>query len=86
MTKLDKAIGQELQTYQDQVTFFADLKLPDDASVGPSMLTLTITTQACNDKQCMAPSESTVEIPLVILPASESSVPPRHVEMFLKRD
>jgi len=86
MKKLDKAIGQELQTYQDLVTFFADLKLPDDAEVGSLVLTFNVATQACNEKQCMAPSESTVEIPLLILPARESSVPPRHAEIFLKRD
>ncbi|MEJ7593407.1 MAG: thioredoxin domain-containing protein [Planctomycetaceae bacterium] len=86
ITKLDKAIGQELQTYQDLVTFFADLKLPDDAEIGSLVLTFNVATQACNEKQCMAPGESTVEIPLLILPASESSVPPRHAEIFLKRD
>jgi len=84
--KFDNAIGQELETYQDQVTFFADLKLPDDADVGSTVLTFTVSTQACNDKQCMAPSESTVEIPLLILPASESSVPPRHAAIFSLRE
>jgi len=86
MTKLDKAIGQELQTYQDEVTFFADLKLPDDAEVGSLVLTFNVATQACNDKQCLAPSESTIEIPLLILPASENSVPPGHAAIFSRRE
>ncbi len=84
--KFDNAIGQELETYQDQVTFFADLELHDDAAVGSTSLTFTVSTQACNDKQCMAASESTVEIPLLILPASESSVPPRHAAIFSRRE
>lgn len=84
--KMDQAIGQELQVYQDKVIFFVDLKLPDDAELGSFVLRFSVATQACNDRQCMAPNKSTVEIPLRIQAASESSAPARHAAVFSKRD
>ncbi|WP_218933549.1 DUF255 domain-containing protein [Rubripirellula lacrimiformis] len=83
--KMDKAIGQELQTYQGQVTFFADLQLPDDAEVGSAVLTFTVSTQACDDRQCMAPSQSKVGIEIQVLPTIESSVAGRHPAVFSRR-
>ena len=82
---MDKAIGRELETYEGRVTFYVDLKMPDNADVGTTPFSLSVITQACDDKLCMEPETSEVEILLTVIEPSESSTPPRHADIFTKQ-
>jgi uncharacterized protein YyaL (SSP411 family) len=82
ITKIDQALEQELEIHEAQATFFIDLTVSQDATIGKHTLKFTVETQACDDHRCAAPAEHDIELELVVLPENIDAVPPRHAEIF----
>jgi uncharacterized protein YyaL (SSP411 family) len=70
VAKMDPNLKQELETYEGEVTFQVDMKIADNTPPGGLSLGLQVKTQACDDRQCARPSNSSVKLPLEILPAA----------------
>jgi thiol:disulfide interchange protein DsbD len=49
----DKNLNAESETYEGQVQFLLEVKLPDDAQPGPAALIVKARFQTCNDTECV---------------------------------
>jgi len=74
--------GPRVEHVSGQVSFFADLKLPDDADVRFDSATITVYNSACTTRMAWHHSEFNGWRFLLILPASEGSVASRHAGDF----
>ena len=63
--------GQAMLVYEGTVRFEADLSLPADAS-GDAVIAGTVAFQACNDRQCFAPSKLPVDAKILVVPPATS--------------
>jgi thiol:disulfide interchange protein len=54
--KMGEFFGDELPLYDGQVTAYLPILIGDDAQLGPATITLRPIYQACDDRQCLAPT------------------------------
>ena len=59
---VDAVFNQELEVYEGEVSFVLRLQLADSVEVGATVpFKLTITSQACDSKMCLPPSQTEVQ-------------------------
>lgn len=64
--KQDPAVGQELETYEGEITFFATLRVPKDAVPGPQSVKLSVRTQACDSTLCAEANTKELELKIEV--------------------
>ncbi len=69
----DKNLGAESETYEGDVAFLLEVKLPADAQPGPAALSVKIRFQTCNDAEC-DPGRWTGTAPIIVDPAAHAAV------------
>jgi thiol:disulfide interchange protein DsbD len=77
----DKNLNAEAETYEGDVAFLLEVKLPADAQPGPAALTVKVRFQTCNDSLCDQ-GRWTGTAPIVVDPAAHAAltIPPGYVE------
>src|SRR6185503_10990305 len=68
--RLEFAPETELAVHEGTVFITAELRGDSTIKPGPATITALVTVQACNDSQCLAPSDLSVEIPIKIVAAN----------------
>ena len=68
-TLSDPVLKKPVSVYEGEVKIQIPLALAKDAAPGPLQLTWTLKTQACDEKQCYAPQNLTLTLPLKVIPA-----------------
>lgn len=81
--KFEFAPDTELAVHEGAVFITADAQADKTLSQGNSMIRALITVQACNDSQCLAPSDFTLEIPLKTAGATQA-VKAANADIFAK--
>jgi len=66
-TKVKLELSPEaLRVYEGTVRIAVPVRLAPAAAPGPAKLALTVTTQACNDRTCLAPATATLALPVEV--------------------
>lgn len=64
---------EPLAVYDGEVVIFADLVVPEGAVDGGATITGVLSFQACDDKQCLPPTEAAAEVTLAVGAQGESA-------------
>ena len=70
---IDPILEEELSTYTGRIWFRVPVRVDANADTGSQNLTLTVTTQACDEKRCLPPERTEVELPLRVVRTNEPS-------------
>jgi thiol:disulfide interchange protein DsbD len=73
----------ELAVHEGTVFITAELRGDSTIKPGPATIRALVTVQACNDSQCLAPSDLSVEIPIKIVAANQP-IKETNAEVFAK--
>ncbi|MBO0726786.1 MAG: hypothetical protein J2P52_14375, partial [Blastocatellia bacterium] len=63
------------QTFENEVTFTAPIKVANDAKAGAQKLIAKFSYQACDDQTCLRPTTKTLEVATTIAAASVKATP-----------
>src|SRR5262245_24935123 len=74
---------KDLAVLEGKVFITAEAAADNNIQPGTQTIKATVTVQSCNDRQCLAPSDLKVEIPLKFVAASES-VKDANADIFAK--
>jgi len=66
MPKASAILTQPLDTYTGRIWFHIPVTARADTTGQAVTLTITITTQACDDRRCLPPETTTLRLPLEI--------------------
>jgi len=77
----DKNLDAEAETYEGDVAFLLEVKLPADARPGPAALSVKIRFETCNDSECDQ-GRWTGTAPILVDPAAHAAltIPPGYLE------
>jgi thiol:disulfide interchange protein DsbD len=75
----------ELAVHEGTVFITAEAHAEKTLAAGASTIRATVTVQACNDSQCLAPSDLTVDIPIKFVAAGQA-VRPINSDIFAKAE
>jgi thioredoxin:protein disulfide reductase len=81
--KFEFAPDTELAVHEGTVFITADAEAGKTVTPAATKIRAIVTVQACNDSQCLAPADLTVEIPLSFL-TTKQAVKPANAEIFAK--
>jgi thiol:disulfide interchange protein DsbD len=74
---------KDLAVLEGKVFIVADVEAENDLPPGAKAIQATVTIQSCNDKQCLAPADVKVDIPVNFV-ATAKAVKPANVDLFAK--
>jgi len=83
--KFEFAPDTELAVHEGTVYITAEAQADSAIAPGAATLRALVTVQACNDSQCLAPSDLNVEIPIRFV-AAKQGVKPANSEIFAKAE
>jgi len=81
--KFEFAPDTELAVHEGTVFITADAQADSSLKPGPLSIRALVTVQACNDSQCLAPADLTVEIPISVV-AAKQAVKEANTDIFAK--
>jgi uncharacterized protein YyaL (SSP411 family) len=65
--KLDPVLNQTLNTYTDRVEFKVPATVNAGTAAGETILSIAVTTQACDESRCLPPQTTTLRLPINIV-------------------
>jgi thiol:disulfide interchange protein DsbD len=74
---------KELAVLEGKVFITADVEAEGNIQPGLQTIQAIVTVQSCNDKQCLAPTDLRVEIPINLVAASQA-IKPANADLFAK--
>ena len=81
--KFEFSPDTELAVHEGTVFITADAQADKSLQQGSSTIRALVTVQACNDSQCLAPADLTLEIPIKIV-AAKQAIKAANAEIFAK--
>ena len=81
--KFEFAPDTELAVHEGTLFITADAQADKTLAQGASIIRAMVTVQACNDSQCLAPADLTIEIPVKVIAASQA-IKATNAEVFAK--
>ncbi|MBI3654182.1 MAG: redoxin domain-containing protein [Acidobacteria bacterium] len=72
---------KELAVLEGKIYIVANVEAEKDLPLGAKIIQATVTVQSCNDKQCLAPANLKVEIPVNFVAAAQTAKP-ANAEVF----
>ncbi len=70
--KFEFAADEELAVHEGTILLVAEVEADRSLAQGETIINGTVTVQACNDTQCLAPDDLNVEIPVKVVAAGEA--------------
>lgn len=78
--KFDALLQQTMNTYIGEITFYVPVTISAEEEAGTVEFTLEVMTQACDNRSCLAPQTTALELSIEIDPAAEEAL--RWPELF----
>ncbi|HDZ22140.1 hypothetical protein LCGC14_0302160 [marine sediment metagenome] len=82
----DPILKEPLNAYVGRIWFRVPLMVAKDASPGPRAVTVTVKTQACDDKRCLLPETTTLGLTVLVDPEAVGDGNSRRSAIFRSSD